>query len=107
MVIASLVLGILWIYWIGSIVALILGYLALREIRQNPQDIEGSGMAIAGIILGWVAMATLLLAIAMGLYVWKTNSDPNVKQAGPSKAAVMPSDESANVLRRHVYRETP
>jgi len=40
MVIASLVLGILWIYWIGSIVALILGYLALREIRQN-QGIEG------------------------------------------------------------------
>jgi len=31
--IASMVLGILWIYWIGSIVALVLGYLALREIR--------------------------------------------------------------------------
>ena len=69
--IASMVLGILWIYWIGSIVALVLGYLALREIRQNPQRIEGKGMAIAGIVLGWVGMATLLLAVLMGIYIWQ------------------------------------
>jgi len=66
-----MVLGILWIYWIGSIVALVLGYLALREIRQNPQRIEGKGMAIAGIVLGWVGMATLLLAVLMGIYIWQ------------------------------------
>jgi hypothetical protein len=85
--IASLVLGILWIYWIGSIVGLVLGYLALREIRRNPQGIEGKGMAIAGIILGWVAMATLLLAIAFGVYIWKTNQ-PGAQETGPSRAGV-------------------
>jgi hypothetical protein len=69
--IASMVLGILWIYWIGSIVALVLGYLALREIRQNPKAIEGRGMATAGVILGWVGVATLLLAIGMGVYIWR------------------------------------
>jgi len=75
--IASMVLGILWIYWIGSIVALILGYLALREIKQNPQSMEGRGMAMAGVILGWVGVTTLLLAIAMGIYIWKHEEHPN------------------------------
>jgi uncharacterized membrane protein len=88
MAIASLVLGILWIYWIGSIVALILGYLALREIRQNPQRIEGRGMAVAGVILGWVAMGTLLLVISMGIYMWKTDKHPTAKQPGPARAAL-------------------
>jgi uncharacterized membrane protein len=71
MAIASMILGILWIYWIGSIVALVLGYLALREIRQSPQQIEGKGMAVAGVVLGWVGMATLILAILMGIYIWQ------------------------------------
>jgi hypothetical protein len=74
--IASMVLGILWIYWIGSIVAVVLGYLALREIRQDPRRIEGKGMAIAGVVLGWIGVSTLLLVIAMGVYVWKNKEEP-------------------------------
>jgi hypothetical protein len=69
--IASMILGILWVYWIGSIVALVLGYLALREIRQEPHRVQGKGMATAGIILGWVGVATLFLAILMGIYLWE------------------------------------
>jgi hypothetical protein len=82
--IASMVLGILWIYWIGSIVALILGYLALREIRQSPHAFQGKGMATAGIILGWVGVATLLLAIVIGLYAWKNEQHPS---SGQDRAA--------------------
>jgi uncharacterized membrane protein len=82
MAIASMVVGILWIYWIGSIVALVLGYLALREIRQNPERIDGKGMAIAGIVLGWIGVATLLVALTVGVYVWKNNPREN---ATPSK----------------------
>jgi uncharacterized protein DUF4190 len=80
--IASMVLGIMWIYWIGSITALVLGYLALREIRQNPHRIEGKGMAVAGIVLGWIGVTTLLLAIAMGVYVWKNERDSAPGDAG-------------------------
>ena len=61
--IASLVLGILWLYWIGSILALVFGYLARGEIRRDPQRVGGRGMALAGIVLGWVGVATLVLAI--------------------------------------------
>ncbi len=56
--IASLVLGITWVYWIGSILALIFGLVARKQIKQSAQS--GSGMATAGIVLGCVGIATLL-----------------------------------------------
>ena len=63
MAIASLVLGILWIYWLGSILALVFGYIAKREIRESREPIEGNGLATAGIVLGWVGVGTLTLMI--------------------------------------------
>jgi uncharacterized protein DUF4190 len=82
-----MVFGILWIYWIGSIVALILGYLALREIRKDPQRIEGKGMAIAGIVFGWVGIATLILAIVAGVYLLQNEQDKQPSRE-PVKAAL-------------------
>jgi uncharacterized protein DUF4190 len=61
MAIASLVLGILWLYWIGSILALVCGYVALNQLKQRPQ--EGRGLAIAGIVLGWSGVAFLVLGL--------------------------------------------
>jgi hypothetical protein len=55
--IASLVLGILWVWWVGSILALIFGYVARRQIRERGQS--GDGLAIAGIVLGWVGVGVL------------------------------------------------
>jgi hypothetical protein len=52
--VASMILGILWIYWIGSILALVFGYIALSQIKRENQD--GRGMAIAGTVLGWVGI---------------------------------------------------
>lgn len=54
MAVASLVLGILWLYWVGSVLALIFGYIARRQIRERGEG--GDGMAIAGIVLGWVGV---------------------------------------------------
>jgi hypothetical protein len=64
MAIASMVLGILWLYWIGSILALIFGYVARNEIRKNGQS--GDGMAIAGIVLGWVGVGILTAVLIIG-----------------------------------------
>lgn len=61
MAIASMVLGILWLYWVGSILALIFGYIALGQIKQRPQS--GQGMAIAGIVLGWIGVAALVVVL--------------------------------------------
>lgn len=69
MAIASLVLGVLWIYWIGSILALIFGYIAKNEIRDSNDQVEGKGLATAGIVLGWVGVATLVLMIGFIILV--------------------------------------
>lgn len=70
---------------LGSIAALLLGYLALKEIRRNPLQIVGKGMAIAGIILGWVGVAGLAFVITLGIHVWKAQRDhqpkPHMRQA--------------------------
>ena len=55
-----MVLGILWLYWIGSILAVIFGHVALSQIRKDP-SIQGRGMAIAGLVLGWVGVGVLLI----------------------------------------------
>lgn len=67
--VASLVLGILWIYWIGSILALVFGYVARKQIRERQES--GDGMAIAGIVLGWVGVGVLtaMFSLAFIAYV--------------------------------------
>jgi Domain of unknown function (DUF4190) len=67
--IASLVLGILWFYWVGSILALVFGYAAKREIRRDPTRLSGGGMATAGIVLGWIGVAMLVIMIIVVLFV--------------------------------------
>jgi hypothetical protein len=59
--VASLVLGILWVFWIGSILALIFGYVARKQIMERNQG--GAGLAIAGIVLGWVGIGLLAFYI--------------------------------------------
>jgi hypothetical protein len=68
--IASMVLGIVWVWWIGSALALIFGIIARKQIRVNGQ--KGDGMAIAGIVLGCVGAATLLLFIILAATVHHT-----------------------------------
>ena len=57
--IASLILGALWLYWIGSVLALIFGYIGKSQIDNSGDTQDGRGMAIAGIVLGWIGVAVL------------------------------------------------
>jgi hypothetical protein len=61
--IASLVLGILWVFWVGSVLALVFGYIAKAQIEQSRGAQSGRGMAIGGIVLGWVGVGFLLLYV--------------------------------------------
>lgn len=65
--IASLVLGIIWIYWVGSILAVIFGFVAKKQIERSGGTQGGSGMATAGIVLGFVGLATLILVIVFAV----------------------------------------
>jgi hypothetical protein len=65
MAIASLVLGILWIDFIGSVLALIFGYIALGQIKKRNQG--GRAFALAGIVLGWIGVALLAVAVVYAI----------------------------------------
>ena len=65
--ITSLVSGILgWTLLpvLGSIAAVICGHMARAEIRRDP-NLDGDGMAVAGLVLGWVSIALGVLAILL------------------------------------------
>jgi len=59
--IASLVLGLFWVFWIGSVLGLVFGLIALGQIKRNNQ--KGRPLAITGIVLGGIGVVILLLAI--------------------------------------------
>jgi hypothetical protein len=63
--IASLVLGIVWVFGVGSILAVIFGFVARKQIRDSGGRQGGGGLAIAGIILGFVGIAGLILWIIL------------------------------------------
>ena len=52
--VASLVCGIIGCFWITAIVAIVLGFIARNQIRESGGTQQGDGMALAGIILGFV-----------------------------------------------------
>ena len=65
--ITSLVSGILgWtlLPFLGSIAAVICGHMARAEVRRDP-NLDGDGMAVAGLVLGWVSIALGVLAILL------------------------------------------
>ncbi|HRQ65507.1 MAG TPA: DUF4190 domain-containing protein [Xanthomonadaceae bacterium] len=66
--IVSLVFGVLsWVALplIGALVAIIAGHMARAEIRRAAGALEGDGMAIAGLLLGYIQLAMIMVALAM------------------------------------------
>ncbi len=66
--IVSLVFGVLaWVMlpFVGALVAVICGHLARGEIRRAPVDqrLEGDGMAVAGLVLGYVQLTLSVLLV--------------------------------------------
>jgi hypothetical protein len=57
--VASLILGILWVWWVGSVLAVIFGHVALAQIKRT--GAAGRGLAVAGLALGYVGIASALL----------------------------------------------
>jgi hypothetical protein len=66
--IASMVLGIVWVYWVGSILAVIFGHVALSQIKRSQGAQRGSGMAIAGLVLGYIGIAVLAVVIVVAAF---------------------------------------
>lgn len=67
MAIGSLVCGLLPFFILTPIAAIVLGHMALSEIKRSAGRLRGSGIAIAGLILGYgcvVVLPVIILIIA-------------------------------------------
>ncbi|SDG08284.1 protein of unknown function [Sinosporangium album] len=109
--IASLVFGILWLCGLGSLLAVILGHVALIKIRTT--HALGRGLAIAGLVLGYLGIVSTVVSVAVfGLFTnaaiesyeeiqasAEANANPVEETSGPEETAqadTTPADKEAS-----------
>lgn len=60
------ILGLTFLPLLGSIVAVITGPMAQKEINESHGTLGGEGLAKAGIILGWIGIGLGVIGICIG-----------------------------------------
>ncbi len=63
--IASVLAAVLWFAGLGAVLALVFGYRARRQIKDSAGSQTGSGLATAGIILGWIGIAIVVTLVIL------------------------------------------
>jgi hypothetical protein len=79
--IISLIAGLVgWVLpLVGGIVAVVTGHLARKEIRENPNTLTGDGMAVAGLVLGYVHIGIIItIIVVLALFIHTTGSTTGV-----------------------------
>ncbi|MEO8888132.1 MAG: DUF4190 domain-containing protein [Jatrophihabitantaceae bacterium] len=61
--IASAVVGILWIFGVGAIAAVVTGHLALRSIKRSDGRLTGRVGARLGLVLGYLGIVGLIMFV--------------------------------------------
>ena len=81
--VASLACGVgqVFFWFIAAIPAVVLGHMARRQIRQTGED--GAGLALAGLILGWIGIVATVLFVVAGLALFAAASAHAPGQVGP------------------------
>lgn len=90
--IISLVCGLLgWTILpvLGAIAAVVCGHLAKREIRESNGMLSGDGMALAGLILGYVQIGILVLGI-LCLVTFSAALIPEIRSSGFFSMQLLP-----------------
>ena len=109
--ILSLVLGLAGLFLFSifaGIPAIVLGHMARARIRQSMGQLQGAGMALAGLILGYISVAivpVMILMLFFGVHSWS----PLGRSAETQTAAWGRPDESsgaASVRQITVAAET-
>lgn len=72
---ASLICGFFFFFWPVAIVAIVLGHLALSDIKKSAGRLAGRGMAIAGLVAGYIGISILLILIIAAIAI------PNILRA--------------------------
>lgn len=64
--VAGFVLGLLWLCYIGSILGVIFGHVALSQIKKSNGMQTGAGLAIAGLVLGYLGLSAFIFLLISG-----------------------------------------
>jgi hypothetical protein len=52
-----------WLFLIGMIAAIVLGFIGLSRVRHSNGQLKGRGWAIAGVVLGFLELVLLILGV--------------------------------------------
>lgn len=78
--VVSLISGIVWLCWIGSIAAVITGHVARKQIRRSGE--QGDGLAVAGLVLGYLGALTGVTMIVL-MAIGAITAEPPVSSTTP------------------------
>ena len=90
--IASLVCGVLFLCAPASMAAIILGHLALVDIKRSANRMTGHGMAIAGLVMGYLGIALTTIYIVFVVFMFRT-----------TLARDIPANETAAIATMRTY----
>jgi len=77
----SLVCGVLFFFLPFSIAAVIFGHLSLSEIRRSAGRLTGKGLAMAGLVLGYVGVTAMVALIVFAVSYRKASQRSFVETA--------------------------
>jgi len=66
--VASVVLSSLWLWWVGSVIGLVLGLVALARARRGPYPYTSRRWAWTGVTLGLIGIFTFSVFVAPPLF---------------------------------------
>lgn len=72
------ILGILSLFGVGwftagipsgilSLIAVILGHTAMGKVKHSAGTIDGKGLAVAGVVMGWIVLGLSILFFLFGM----------------------------------------
>jgi Domain of unknown function (DUF4190) len=88
-----------WFFYVAAVLAVVLGFLAHRKIRQYPDMFTGQGLANAGIALGLIFGLTSATYTAVQTYVRTRQAEKFAKQY----AEILESPALADVLTHSIH----
>ncbi len=101
--IAAFVLSLLWLAWLGSLLGVIFGVLAHRQIKRSRGGQRGDGLAIAGATVGGLGLLMLVVGIS-GAAATPSHSGP--KAPGAASHQVSPARAEVQVVASGFTQES-
>ncbi|MGH9817020.1 MAG: DUF4190 domain-containing protein, partial [Candidatus Acidiferrales bacterium] len=69
MAVASLVCGLVFVFFPAAVAAVILGHLSRSDIRRSGGRKTGAGMALAGLVMGYIGVAIIPMLIIAAIAI--------------------------------------